>query len=1271
MNKIVDEISEIITAQRKTLKSQNKPIPADIPAPNRLLNSFGEPTAKALKYNRKLIREGLTFSYLDLTKFYNPKTNGFFTPKRDKRYKKEIKYVKKFRDLEKMGQVIIENSLEVENEPNYLIDVINKLNDLKAKGNELYELLNQNLLTATATEAEAVLQNIENLESQEFIIDLTKISWAEVLEQLLQNVSSNFFFIGKPTNSTSWITFSSNNLEKLKNINTLYGDDYKERIGSDNQFVFDITKSSSFVLKIMVRRKKETDNGAFFKYYHKIKDLDINGLGIYSTKPKNYNKNCLYIALEETGLEKDKLNAMKEFVKCGSVPITKLKNIAEKLSIHIELKRIKQNGELNHYGDKENKTYRINLIDNHYFCDKEIDITSFAVKNYDEVKHIKDFHKINKKRYARGTRMGKITYEKSNKHKINSFTLVKLLLENKDMVLDSIPIEDIMATPYYNNMIDNNDLDYDITENTNINDTISTDNRDNYRIFFDFETDTSRKDKNNNPLPHKPYLMCGLTQDNLKIAKYGEDCGKQFLDSIRNKFKDEKPLEKHLCDGSRNKGCVKEVSLIAHNCRYDFTFLIDYLSACGLKPVLNGTRLMGGSAVIYLNDHKDRHKCSNKCGKKCKKYNKVEVKYKFKDGVKREHVSPFIKINFQDSYNLISKPLRDFKDMFKLECKKEILPYSLYTTKNISKKLVDKNECLSHIENMCESNLNDNIKCKGCGHNRTFGKCDDMGKWYCDSCWKEEYLKNAKEWKCIVGDFVDIIKYSKKYCEMDCKVLKKGYDTFRSWIKEVCDLDIVNYCSIASLSMDYLIKEGCFSSPIEEEITLNEMYKLQKYYCWKLSGRPRDFIQKCVVGGRTMCRDNKKWLVEGRINDFDAVSLYPSAMYRMKGFLKGVPKVIKKENLNIDWLQNNTDGYFVKVMAINDAENHGFPLLSNNEEDGIRNFSNQTKGNIYYLDKTSLEDAMNFQKIKFNVICGYYYDDGHNNKINSVMKHLFNTRLEAKKNGNPIQEIYKLLMNSSYGKTLLKPIETDLAVITKKSFPNYLSRKYNFIREITESGDKMLIKETKVIDDHYNNCYAGVEVLSMSKRLMNEVMCLAQEKDLKIYYQDTDSMHINDKDIEILEKEFRSKYNRELIGKNMGQFHSDFDLGKAKNIVATKSIFLGKKSYYDKLEGDLDGKLINGTHTRMKGINTEGMTHYCKIKNCSMEELYERLYEHDTLWENKNYNPKDKKSCKYDKFDLMAGGTKCKFMYNKDLSVQNCSSFSRGVNFKYEKGIIV
>ena len=46
--------------------------------------------------------------------------------------------------------------------------------------------------------------------------------------------------------------------------------------------------------------------------------------------------------------------------------------------------------------------------------------------------------------------------------------------------------------------------------------------------------------------------------------------------------------------------------------------------------------------------------------------------------------------------------------------------------------------------------------------------------------------------------------------------------------------------------------------------------------CCQLSGKTYYFIQRCVSGGRTITADNQKH-VEGRIQDFDAVSLYPSA----------------------------------------------------------------------------------------------------------------------------------------------------------------------------------------------------------------------------------------------------------------------------------------------------------------------------------------------------------------------------------------------------------
>ena len=39
----------------------------------------------------------------------------------------------------------------------------------------------------------------------------------------------------------------------------------------------------------------------------------------------------------------------------------------------------------------------------------------------------------------------------------------------------------------------------------------------------------------------------------------------------------------------------------------------------------------------------------------------------------------------------------------------------------------------------------------------------------------------------------------------------------------------------------------------------------------------------------------------------------------------------------------------------------------------------------------------------------------------------------------------------------------------------------------------------------------GIGILSMSKRIMNEVICLVEDLNIKIFYQDTDSMHLFEK----------------------------------------------------------------------------------------------------------------------------------------------------------------
>ena len=83
---------------------------------------------------------------------------------------------------------------------------------------------------------------------------------------------------------------------------------------------------------------------------------------------------------------------------------------------------------------------------------------------------------------------------------------------------------------------------------------------------------------------------------------------------------------------------------------------------------------------------------------------------------------------------------------------------------------------------------------------------------------------------------------------------------------------------------------------------------------------------------------------------------------------------------------------------------------------------------IIYIDNVGLEDIMTFHEAEFEIIDGYYYDQRRNNTINHVMEDLYNLRLKLKQYKNPAQIVIKLLMNPMYGKTVIKPVETDTTV---------------------------------------------------------------------------------------------------------------------------------------------------------------------------------------------------------------------------------------------------
>jgi len=557
-----------------------------------------------------------------------------------------------------------------------------------------------------------------------------------------------------------------------------------------------------------------------------------------------------------------------------------------------------------------------------------------------------------------------------------------------------------------------------------------------------------------------------------------------------------------------------------------------------------------------------------------------------------------IALDIRDSLKLINMPLKKFGACFNLDVEKEIMPYDLYTEEAVYNRYIPLKFCLKYVSD------------------------DDY----------KQFMYNLERWSCIYTNdkgkkMVDIHKYAGEYCYMDCVTLRDGFNTFKKLVYDATAQDINNYISLASMSNDYLLLKGCY-----EDV-------------YKVSGVPRHFIQKCVVGGRCMTARNEKIIKRDcKISDFDAVSLYPSAMKRMRGFLKGKPKVIT------DFRPELYDGYFIYIQVTNIKKAYDFPLASVLTDKGIRHFKNDLIGEFIYCDRTMLEDLITFCGLEYDFIKGYYYDEGFNTKINETMEHLFKQRLKYKKLKNPIQMVFKELMNSSYGKTFMKPIDSDKEYIAVKDLQKFIDYHYNNVKSIVLCDNKKLyrVEKIKSIDTHFNNVHCGVEILSMSKRIMNEVMCLADDNNFNMYITDTDSIHIDTDKVPLLGDLFKNKYSRDLIGKGMGQFHTDFEMeGNIDDPISTDAVFLGKKCYCDKLLAhDKDGNEIYDYHYRMKGVPSDCIKHKADTEyGGDIIKLYEDLYYNEDGLE----------------FNLLA--CRPKFEYHKNMTISSKSKFMRRVKF--------
>lgn len=546
-------------------------------------------------------------------------------------------------------------------------------------------------------------------------------------------------------------------------------------------------------------------------------------------------------------------------------------------------------------------------------------------------------------------------------------------------------------------------------------------------------------------------------------------------------------------------------------------------------------------------------------------------------------------IYLRDSLCLIPIKLAAFAASFGLstECEKEMYPYSYYTVDNINKPgVIDE-----------------------------AGKGENPDKWN-----QEQFIKNVKKvCGCKTGpNTFSKYVYCRYYCCKDVHILKEGFKAFRNNFLQSFGIDVVETVSASSLAQKYFKKNVYDRIPD----------------LWKYRGHTRAFIQAAIYGGRVMTRDNVKHHVSKELNDFDAVSLYPSAIKRLY-VVKGKPRELTKDELNWEYLKANTCGendnskpikaYIVEIDITKVGKALHFPLIVKRIYNGAGSVVKQMNLNeccSMVVDNILLEDLKQYQEIDCLIKRGICWTGEKDYSIRDEIEKLHQERCKYKGVNQSMSFIVKLIMNSAYGKTIQKPIDNKIVykkmqvtkvneqgeTVTTHPAEKYLSKNFNRVNSCYKLCDNLVqINTMKTINDFAALNLIGVQILSMSKRIMNEVMTTAEANDIPIYYQDTDSMHIENDRIDELAKLFKAKYGRELIGKQLGQFHNDFDeLGS--NPVSIESYFLGKKAYIDKLTND---KGEQAYHIRLKGIPGRCIELKASEFGGDVMKVYKFLYERD------------------------------------------------------------
>ena len=282
--------------------------------------------------------------------------------------------------------------------------------------------------------------------------------------------------------------------------------------------------------------------------------------------------------------------------------------------------------------------------------------------------------------------------------------------------------------------------------------------------------------------------------------------------------------------------------------------------------------------------------------------------------------------------------------------------------------------------------------------------------------------------------------------------------------------------------------------------------------------------------------------------DFDAVSLYPSAMWDEKSiYPRTETGYVFTRDMNdelVEKFNNQTFNQGSAILKIKYYNPRNLVVQHLPIKERVNKIEINRMRNGYIIDTLTSVDIQEVVKIGGKVIQIYggviYRENFKLSPFRKVIDKLFALRQKyEKKNNDVMQLLVKLLMNSLYGENIRKDIEEKFACNSemwmqtendervkdywKISGINYI------VKLIDDAGLEDEVKKLNTMPLHL-----GAFVLSNSKRIMNNfIHANSGFYTNDVYYTDTDSLYIENKHWDKLDK-------AGLVGKILLQGKNDY-----------------------------------------------------------------------------------------------------------------------------------